>query len=258
MASSSNPPLNVALSDGKNDSNNPQPTISNAGRTSTSPRVAVQATYYHPDQLETLRVQREADAFSTFVVIDTLLAGAAVGAFFEFDETLFNGAPYLLIFFMGCLSLMIGTTVFGAGVMAGMHVSTMKALSKQSAGHLRPLLKNTAKVRTFAAGSTYLAFLLAYIVLAIYGSVKMIDVGREKNDGDITLSAIISVIVSTAVLIIGGAGGVLFLIYSFKPRLAKAINGAAKYYRELLKLSQDQLNQNNINDKQQGGKNFAE
>ena len=90
-------------------------------------------------ELEFIRVEREAEGFNTFVVMDTLVFGFGVAIWFEFDETLFNDYPYLLIFFSLFLAITIISTGFGATVLAGLHVASMKVLSKRSAQHITQL-----------------------------------------------------------------------------------------------------------------------
>ena len=119
----------------------------------------------------------------------------------------------------------------------------MKALSKQSAGFLRPLLKQTVIIRNVAAACTYFSVFTFYFVLGIYGYVKMINVGKIKKnkldpESNGSIAATISVVISEIILSIG----VLLIFYmqfSLKPRLKYVINDAAKYYRNLLKNSRE-------------------
>ena len=90
-------------------------------------------------EIQFKRTEREAEGFNTFVVVDTLIFGFTVSTWFEFDETLFNDHPALLIFFCFFLAMTIVATGFGASIMAALHVASMKILSKRSSLHIEQL-----------------------------------------------------------------------------------------------------------------------
>ena len=88
----------------------------------------------------------------------------------------------------------------------------------------------TKKVKNTAQAATYFAFVALYFVLAIYGFVKMIDVGKKGNG---SISATISVIVGIFIFGIGFCG-VLYGIFIFKPKIKRIVKDADKSYKATL------------------------
>ena len=88
----------------------------------------------------------------------------------------------------------------------------------------------TKRPKNIAAASTYFSFFGLYIVLAIYGYVKMTDVGKNGNG---STSATIAVILGIIVFVVGLLG-LLYMLFFFKPRVKRIVKDAHKAFEKTL------------------------